>query len=180
MINFWRPTSMNTNLLLDTYLKSLRLGSFIKNYQQTAQDAQQSNLSYERFLLALAQQEVAERDSKRQTRLIRQACFPLQKELADFDFSAVPELKQQHLLSLADSASYITNKQSLIMIGNPGLGKTHLASSLGLTACRQGYKVRFYNAATLVNELILAQKQERLSKFLNATGKHHLIILDEL
>ncbi len=66
------------------------------------------------------------------------------------------------------------------MIGNPGLGKTHLASSLGLAACRQGYKVRFYNAATLVNELILAQKQERLSKFLSTAGKLNLIILDEL
>lgn len=171
---------MNNNLLLETYLKSLRLGSFVKNYQQTAQDAQQSQLSYERFLLALAEQEVAEREIKRQTRLIRQARFPLQKELADFDFSAVPELKQQHLLSLAESSSYITSKESLIMIGNPGLGKTHLASSLGLAACRQGYKVRFYNAATLVNELILAQKEERLSKFLTASGKQHLIILDEL
>lgn len=62
---------MTANLLLETYLKSLRLGSFIKHYQQTAQDAQQSKLSYERFLLALAEQEVTERESKRQTRLIR-------------------------------------------------------------------------------------------------------------
>ncbi len=171
---------MNTNLLLETYLKSLRLGSFVKNYRQTAQDAAQSDLSYERFLLALVKQEVADRESRRQTRLIRQARFPLLKELADFDFSAVPDLKQQHLLSLAESSSYITNKESLLMIGNPGLGKTHLASSLGLAACRQGYKVRFYNTATLVNDLILAQKEERLSKFLNTSCKQHLIILDEL
>ena len=170
----------NNNLLLENYLKSLRLTSFLDNYRQFAQDAAQSQLSYERFLLALTEQEVLQRESKRQTRLIRQAQFPIRKELADFDFSFVPELNKRQIISLAESGSYITATEALLMIGNPGLGKTHLASSLGLAACRQGHKVRFYNAATLVNELMTAQREQRMSKFLSSMLKHKLIVIDEL
>jgi DNA replication protein DnaC len=66
------------------------------------------------------------------------------------------------------------------MLGNPGLGKTHLATSLALAACRQGYKVRFYTAAGLVNDLIQAQDDHRLPRVLAAALKQHLIVVDEL
>lgn len=66
------------------------------------------------------------------------------------------------------------------MVGNPGVGKTHVATGLAAAACRQGYKVRFYNAAGLVNDMIQAQDEHRLTRFLNATLKHQLIVLDEL
>ena len=67
-----------------------------------------------------------------------------------------------------------------MLVGNPGLGKTHAATGLALAACRQGWKVRFYNAAGLVNELILVQEKHQLSRFLASTLKNHLIVLDEL
>lgn len=171
--------TMATNMLLETYLKQLRLPTFIENYQKFAEDAAQANLSYDRFLLALAEQEVAQRGKNRIVRRIKAAHFPVLKELADFDFSCIPSLNKQRVLELA-RGGYIEKAEPIILVGQPGLGKTHVATGLAMAACRQGYKVRFYNAAGLVNELIQAQEEHQLSKFLTTALKQHLIILDEL
>ena len=170
---------METNMLLDTYLKELRLPTFLENHTKFAEDAAQADHSYDRFLLALAEQEVAQRQRNRVTRRIRAARFPVLKELADFDFSCLPSPNKQQVVELACGA-YIQKAEPILMVGNPGLGKTHIATSLALAACRQGYKVRFYNAAGLVNELILAQDEHRLPKFLATALRHRLIVLDEL
>jgi DNA replication protein DnaC len=101
------------------------------------------------------------------------------KELAYFDFSCIPSLNKQRVLELA-RGGYIEKTEPVLMVGNPGLGKTHIAIGLALTACRQGHRVRFYNAAALVNELLLAQDEHRLSKFLATALRQRLIVLDEL
>lgn len=170
---------MTENMLLETYLKALRLPTFLDNYRKVAEEAAQAGHAYDRFLLALAEQEVAQRERNRIARCIKGARFPLLKELADFDFSCLSSPSKQRILELARGA-YIAKAESVILVGNPGLGKTHIASGLALTACRQGEKVRFYNAAALVNELILAQEEQRLSKFLSQLLKHRLLVLDEL
>ena len=143
---------MNENLLLDTYLKQLRLPIFLKNWRKFAEDAAQANLGYDRYLQSLAEQEIAHREKNREERRIKAARFPVLKELADFDFSCVSSLNKLQVLDLA-RGSYIPKAEAILMVGNPGLGKTHVATGLALAACRQGYKVRFYNAAGLVNEL---------------------------
>lgn len=171
---------MSTNAQLEHHLKTLHLGSFVEQYADLAQDAQQAGWSYEQFLLALAEQEVIRRTLNRQRRLIQQARFPMRKELADFDFTAIPDLNRSRLLQLAEASGYIPAAEPVIFVGNPGLGKSHLAISLGVAACRQGYKTRFYNTAALVNDLTLAQTEQRLPKFLASALKHQLIILDEL
>ena len=130
-------------------------------------------------MLALAEQEVAQRLLNAQRQRIKAARFPVLKELADFDFSAIPHLNKQRVLDLA-RGEYIPKAEPIIMVGRPGTGKTHVSTGLALAACRQCYRVRFYNAATLVNELILAQEQHRLPKFLAAALKQNLIVLDEL
>lgn len=170
---------MEPNPLLETYLQQLRLTMFRQHYRQVAEDAAHANLTYDRFLLALAEQEVAHRERTRQQRAIHAARFPILKELADFDFTCLPHLPKQRVLDLAQGA-YIHNAEPVLMVGNPGLGKTHLATALALAACQQGFKVRFYNAAALVNDLIQAQDEHRLPKFMTAALKFHLIVLDEL
>jgi DNA replication protein DnaC len=170
---------MDTNLLLETYLKDLRLPTFLKHYRKVAEDAAQNNLGYDRFLLALAEQEVAQREQNRQVRRIKAAKFPFIKEMADFDFSCVPSLNKQQVLELA-RGNYMMKAEPIILVGAPGLGKTHIAVSLALAACRQGRRVRFYNAAGLVNELIQAQDEHQLPKLLASALKHDLIVLDEL
>jgi len=101
------------------------------------------------------------------------------KELADFDFSLIPQLNKQRVLDLA-RGEYIAQAEPILMVGAPGLGKSYVSLGLALVACRQCHHVRFYNAAALVNELIQAQAQHRLPKFLSAALKQYLIVLDEL
>ncbi len=170
---------MERTPLLDTYLRQLRLPTFIKHYPQFATDAARSNEDPVRFLLALAEQEVNQRQQNMLQQRIKSAHFPVLKELADFDFSQLPLLNKAHILDLA-RGEYIQQKQSLIFIGNPGLGKTHLAIGLAATACRQGRRVRFWTAAGLANELLQAQDEHRLHRVIAATLKLDLVVLDEL
>jgi DNA replication protein DnaC len=166
-------------LLLESHLKTLRLATFREQNRQVAEDAAGNNLGYGQYLLALAEQEVAQRHLNRQCQRIKAARFPVLKELADFDFSAIPQLNKQRVLDLA-RGEYIAKAEPIILVGNPGLGKTHISTGLALAACHQCLRVRFYNAAALVNELSLAQEQQRLPKFLAAALKQNLIVLDEL
>ena len=169
---------MEANLLLESHLKTLRLPGLLRNYRKFAEDAAQANLSYDRYLLSLTEQEIA-REKNRQARLIKTARFPVLKELADFDFSCVPSLNKQHVLELAQGG-YVRQAEPILMVGNPGLGKTHLATGLAAAACRQGHRVRFYNAAALVNDLLEAEDKHQVPKLLNGALKHRLIVLDEL
>jgi DNA replication protein DnaC len=144
-----------------------------------ATDAARNNQDYVRFLLALAEQEVNQRESNRLQMRIKGARFPVIKELADFDFSVLPTLNKAQILDLS-RGEYIQKHESLIFIGNPGLGKTHIATGLALAACRQGRKVRFWTAAGLVNELLQAQDEHRLHRVIAASLKQDLVVLDEL
>jgi DNA replication protein DnaC len=170
---------MEANLLLESHLKALRLATFRQQYRQVAEDAAGNNLGYEQYLLALAEQEVAQRHLNSQRQRIKAARFPVLKELADFDFSVIPQLNKQKVLDLA-RGEYINKAEPVILVGQPGLGKSHVACGLALAACRQCHRVRFYNAAALVNELTLAQEQQRLPKFLATALRHKLIVIDEL
>lgn len=170
---------MERNPLLDSYLRQLRLPTFTKLYPQFAADAARNNQDSVRFLLALAEQEVNQRQLNMLQQRLKNARFPVLKELADFDFSCLPTLNKAQILDLA-RGEYIQQKQSLILIGNPGLGKTHLALGLAAAACRAGRRVRFWTAAGLVNELIQAQDEHRLHRFIASALKLDLVVLDEL
>jgi DNA replication protein DnaC len=123
---------METKMLLETYLKQLRLPTFAQNYAQFAQDAAQSDLGYDRFLLALAEQEVLRREENQRHRRIKSAKFPVLKELADFDFSCISGPSKQRVLDLA-RGEYIGKAGSIIMVGHPGLGKSHVATGLSFS-----------------------------------------------
>ncbi|MDO8754423.1 MAG: IS21-like element helper ATPase IstB [Anaerolineales bacterium] len=170
---------MEHNPLLDSYLRQLRLPTFAKLYPQFAADAARNNHDTVRFLLALAEQEVNQRQLNMLQQRLKNAHFPVIKELADFDFSCLPMLNKAQILDLA-RGEYIQQKQGLILIGNPGLGKTHLALGLASAACREDRRVRFWTAAGLVNELIQAQDEHRLHRFIASALKLDLVVLDEL
>ena len=167
------------HMLLESYLRQLRLPSFVHHYQKLAQDAAQTNLSYERYLLALAEAEVGQREVHRVEHSIASAKFPVLKELSNFDFSVVQGLAKTRVLELAQGG-YIQRAEPILLVGNPGLGKTHVATGLALSACRQGHHVRFYNVAGLINDMIQAQQELRLSRFMTQMCKQQVIVLDEL
>ena len=120
---------MSENVLLESHLKTLKLPTFLANYRKFAKEAAQAGHSYDRFLLALAEQEIAQRKRNRTTRRINGARFPVLKELADFDFSCISSPSKQRIAELAQGG-FIGKAESIIMVGNPGLGKTHLATSI--------------------------------------------------
>ena len=170
---------MDPNLLLETYLRQLRLPTFAKNYAPFAADAAQQKLDHVRYLLSLAEQEVKQREQNRLQSRLKAARFPIAKELAEFDFSAIPGLNKAVILDLS-RGEYIQKRHSIIFLGNPGLGKTHLAVGLARAACHQGHKVRFWTTAGLVNELLQAQDEHRLHKMIASALKLDLVVLDEL
>jgi DNA replication protein DnaC len=163
---------------LEQQLQELHLAAIYDQYTAMAQKAAQSNWSYETYLAYLIDQEADRRTRNRRTRRIKDAKFPLIKELADFDYTAIPQLNKQKVLALAEGV-YLEQAEPVILLGNPGLGKTHIAIGLALLACRQGHRVRFYTVTQLVNELAQAQQEHQLPKFLEKLGRHKLLVLDE-
>jgi DNA replication protein DnaC len=163
---------------LEGQLKTLHLTSLLQEYRPQAQAAIQAGWPYEAYLAQLIQQETDRRFRNRRRRRIKEAHFPLLKELADFDFDAIPDLNRQQVMGLAQG-TYLQQAESILMVGNPGLGKTHVAIGLGLAACRQDHRVRFYTVTHLANELQDAQANHQLPKFLDKLLRCQLVILDE-
>ena len=170
---------MEADLLLQSYLKRLRLPAVAANYRRVAQEAAQTNQPYDRYLLALAEAEVQQREANAERQRIGQAHFPSLKTLDAFDFSAIPALSKQAIIELAQ-CHYLETPENVVLLGPTGTGKTHCAIALGLAACRAGKRVRFVTAAGLVNELMEAKAQLRLSKLEGALLRLDLLVLDEV
>jgi DNA replication protein DnaC len=170
---------MEHQMLLEAYLKRLKLPAMLTHYQEMARQAEQGNQTFEGYLLALSELETQQRDENAFKRRVSHARFPLAKTLDQFDFSAIPSLSKAKVLNLAQG-EYIRKKENLLLMGNSGTGKTHLATALGLTACQQGKNVRFLTAAGLINQLTEAQAGLRLSHIQRVLAKLDLLIIDEI
>jgi len=171
-------TEANT-LLLKTNLKHLRLPTMNAEFAALAREAAAANENYEQYLLRLTEVEVAARAANVLKARIKQAHFPAMKDFDSYDFTAQASVNKPKILELANAA-WIEERFNCCMVGNSGTGKTHLAIALGLAACRQGWRVRFFTAAELVNRLEEAQKQYQLDRFLDQLTRADLLICDEL
>ena len=167
------------NLLLKTNLKSLRLPTMHAEFEALAREAATANESYEQYLLRLTELEVSARSANVLKARIKQAAFPTTKDFDTYDFTSQPSLNKPKILELANG-EWINQNCNCCLVGNSGTGKTHLAISLGLAACRQGWRVRFFTAAGLVNRLEEAQKQYQLERFLEQLERIDLLICDEV
>lgn len=170
---------MTTALLIEAHLKRLKLPTMRRQYATLARDATEHNRTYEEYLQALLEHEIQQRDSNMVRERIRRAGFPEVKTLDGFDFAAIASLNKAKVLALGQG-EFIRRKGNVLLVGNPGTGKTHIASALGAMACRAGHRFRFWRTLTLVNELIAAQQEHRLGKLEKAFQRLDLVILDEL
>ena len=162
---------------LKYYAKQLKIPTFgnineeVRNYKP--------GKSIEEFILGLMKREYdARQEKKRQSRLKR-AHFPLLKTLEEFDLDMLKHIKPEYVKQLA-SCDFIKRHENMVLIGNPGTGKTHLMTAIGIKACLLGYKVVFYNASTLAYELKEARDEYRLRKIEKAIAGVDLLLLDEL
>ena len=160
------------------YARQLKIPTFA-NYQDVLRQSK-TNADFSDLLLDLMMAEAASRQENQTRRRLKAAGFPLQKTLDEFDMSQLnPSVSPVFLQELA-SCKYIDERQNIVMIGNPGRGKTHIAIALGVKACLQGYRVLFKNASTLSTELTEARDNYQLGKLERQLDRTDLLILDEL
>ena len=159
------------------YAKQLRVPTF-NNYDKVIRHLSADD-GYEQFLIELMKQELAERSVTGQKRRIKAAKFPTLKTLDEFDMSRLENVSESTIRQLA-SCDFIKQRQNIVMIGNPGSGKTHLSIALGMNACQIGYRVKFYTAVNLAAELAEAVQMNRLSRLEKSLNKIDLLIIDEL
>lgn len=170
---------MTTEMLLGHYLKQLRLPSVARHYSAMARDAQDKNLGYEEYLLALLEQETRTREENQRQQRLKKATFPTAKTLEHFDFHLIPTLSKTKVLALS-KGEFVEKHQNLLLIGNSGTGKTHIATALGVELVQRGHRVRFTTAHALVEELLVAKEEHRLLNFEKQWMKYDVVICDEL
>ena len=169
-----------STLLLEHHLKVLKLPTFLRDYKAVAAVCAQERDDYPGFLLRLAERELIDRERRAAERRIRDARFPVIKSLESFDFAAQPSINQALLRELVAHGEYLGRKENVLLVGNPGTGKTHLATALGFVACGQGKKVRFATTTALVTELLEARESRALARLQKQLERLDLLILDEL
>jgi DNA replication protein DnaC len=159
--------------------RELRLPVVRADAARLAEIAQRSQMSYLTFLAEVLSAEVDERQDRRRARRISEAKFPRVKRLADFDLAAAPAVNPATINTLAGGA-YLDAGEPVVLLGDSGTGKSHLLIGLGIAACEQGRRVRYATAAQLVNELVEAADERRLSRIVARYGRIDLLCLDEL
>jgi DNA replication protein DnaC len=172
-------TQETPQILLQHHLKALRLPVFLREYAKIAAQCATDKTDYGGFLLRLSEEELLERERKGTERRIKAARFPAAKSLEDFDFAAAAGLNKSLVIELS-RGEWINKRENVIFLGNPGTGKTHLATALGLAACQRGHVVRFITAAGLVNALVEARNEKTLLRLQASLSKVNLLIVDEL
>ncbi|WP_329604652.1 IS21-like element helper ATPase IstB [Streptomyces radicis] len=163
---------------IDEACRDLRLPAFRERFVELAAGARREQSTYKQFLLDLLQVERADRDVRRQQRLVRSAKFPRPKRLEDFDFDKNPNVSTEVVADLK-SPSWVREGRPLVMIGDSGTGKSHLLIGIGTAIAEAGLTVRYTTTQALVNELAEAEAAKRLSTAIARYSKVDLLCLDE-
>lgn len=159
--------------------KELKLPYLSRNIEEELKDANIKNISYESFLLSILENEYDLRKENGIKNRIRQAKFPYKKYLEDLSLEDLPQ-DARDKVKVFSALDFVETGQNIILAGNPGTGKTHMAIGIGIKACTRGYKVLFTTIPLLVNELKESRSEKTLRAFEKRFEKYDLIIADEL
>lgn len=168
-----------TYKMIEEYADYLNMSAIRNHFPNVIKDAELKEVSYEEFLITLLEKEWDKRQQAGKDSRIRLAGFPFKKCLEDIVVEDLPEDAQKKFKTLT-SLDFIKDCQNVILAGNPGTGKSHLAIGLGIKACLQGHKVLFTSVPLLVNQLKESRSQRILRAFGNKFAKYDLVIADEL
>lgn len=164
---------------LTDYLRELRLPSFRDHYEPLARQAEQQTLSYEQYLLELAGRECETRRTHRIETMLRQSRLPLEKTLESFDLKRLPAKVSRQVRSLTDG-TFVDRCENVLAFGKPGSGKTHLLAGLAQELIRQGKRVYFSSCSLLVQELLIAKRDLKLSRVIKRLGRFDAMLIDDI
>jgi DNA replication protein DnaC len=159
--------------------KPLRLPTVATQAVRLAEQAAKEKQSPLSFLEALLSAEVEEREQNAVARRIKEAHFPKVKTLEEFNFQEAQHLPVTLIRQLAEGG-YIGKTEPVLLLGDTGTGKTHLAIALGVAACRQRKRVRFTTAAEMVNDLVEARHNNELSRVTARWTRYEVLVIDEM
>jgi DNA replication protein DnaC len=165
--------------LIDAHAVELKLPTVRRRFRALAEEAVREQQTPVAYLGALLEAEMTERAERREKRRLIDARFPQIKRLEDFHFADNPKIPQATIAALAEG-SWIDDRDSIILIGDSGTGKTHLCIALAVCACQQGRRVRFTTLAALANELQEAESRKELGRVVGRYARTELVCLDEL
>jgi len=165
--------------LIEAHARELHLPAIRARFRALATEATREQQTPLAYLAALLEAEVQERAERREHRRLTDARFPILKRLEDFHFPDNPKVSQATIATLAEG-SWIDRRESVILIGESGTGKTMLATALGVSACQHGRRVRFTTLAGLANELQEAHTARELARVIARYTRTELLVIDEL
>jgi DNA replication protein DnaC len=164
---------------IEKKLKEFKLSGILKSLDARNRYAIENNLTYIDFLKLLLEDEALNRQSNSFRKRLIKSKLDTSKTIETYDFTYQPKLNKKELLDVA-SCRFIDNKENVIFMGNPGVGKTHLANAIGIEALKQGYKVLFIHTNDLILKLISARGDGTYKIVLNQILSADLLIIDEV
>ena len=166
-------------ILLEHYLKKLKLPTMLREYASMASVCTDDRADYPTYLLRLTERELLDRERKAAERRVKEARFPVIKTIDTFDFKAQPSINEPLVRELL-GGEFIDKRENVLLIGNSGTGKTHLACAVAFAACMHGRRVRFSTVTGLVTELLESREDRTLHRLHRQLERHQLLVLDEL
>lgn len=166
-------------VLLEHHLKQLKLQRMLRDYAALSTACGKERADYATFLLRLCESEVLDREQRAASRRLKAACFPVVKSIDTFDFKAQTSLNEELIRQLL-KGDYIDRHENVLLLGNVGTGKTHLASALAFAACAQGRRVRVFSVTGLVTQLLEQRETSNLQRLQKQLERYDLLVLDEL
>lgn len=160
-------------------LTALHLPTVRRCYEDAARLAERETLSYERYLLDLVTRECEDRQHKRIQRLLRQSRIPPEKSLANFNLKRLPQKVGLMTKTLLEG-EFLDRRENVLAFGNPGSGKTHLLCAIGQELIARGRRIYFTTSALLVQELLVAKRDLKLSRFIKRLAWFEGLIIDDL